>query len=91
MLTSAHLGGNHWLHGARTLNRLCSGPICALVSAGFKPRTGVLPSLSLLAQMVKNPPPMQEMQETRVQCLGEEDPLEQEMATHSSILAWKIP
>ena len=61
------------------------------MSAGFKPRTGVLPSLSLLAQMVKNPPPMQEMQETRVQCLSKEDPLEQEVATHSSILAWKIP
>ena len=34
---------------------------------------------------------MQEPQETRVQSLGEEDPLEEEMATHSSILAWKIP
>ena len=38
--------------------------------------------------MVKNPPVMQEMQ---VQSLGLEDPLEKEMATHSSILAWKIP
>ena len=35
--------------------------------------------------------PMQEMQETLVQFLGQEDPLEKEMATHSSILAWKIP
>ena len=34
---------------------------------------------------------MQEMQETRVQSLGHEDPLEEEMATHSSILAWRIP
>ena len=34
---------------------------------------------------------MQEMQETRVQSLDEEDPLEKEMATHSSILAWRIP
>ena len=34
---------------------------------------------------------MQEMQETRVQSLGREDPLEKEMATHSSILAWEIP
>ena len=34
---------------------------------------------------------MQEMQETGVQSLGQEDPLEREMATHSSILAWKIP
>ena len=35
--------------------------------------------------------PMQEMQETWVQSLGQEDPLEWEIATHSSILAWKIP
>ena len=34
---------------------------------------------------------MQEMQETWVQSLGQEDPMEQEMATHSSVLAWKIP
>ena len=38
--------------------------------------------------MVKNPPAMQE---TWVQSLGWEDPLENEMAIHSSILAWKIP
>ena len=37
---------------------------------------------------VKNPPAMQE---TWIQSLGREDPLEKEMATHSSILAWKIP
>ena len=34
---------------------------------------------------------MQEMQETQVQLLGWEDPLEKEMATHSSLLAWRIP
>ena len=34
---------------------------------------------------------MQEMQETQVQSLGREDPLEEEMATHPSILAWEIP
>ena len=33
---------------------------------------------------------MQETQETQVQSLGQEDPLEEEMATHSSIIAWKI-
>ena len=43
---------------------------------------------SLVAQLVKNLPAMQE---TWVQFLGWEDPLEKEMATHSSILAWKIP
>ena len=41
--------------------------------------------------MVKNPPTMQEMLETWVQSLDQEDPLEKGMATHSSILAWKIP
>ena len=43
---------------------------------------------SLVAQVVKNPPAMQE---TWVQSLGWEDPLEKGMATHSSILAWRIP
>ena len=41
-----------------------------------------------MAQMVKNLPTMQE---TRVGSLGQEDPLEKEMATHSSSLAWEIP
>ena len=40
---------------------------------------------------VKHPPAIQEMQETQVRSLGQEDPLEKEMATHSSILVWKIP
>ena len=44
-----------------------------------------------MAQQVKNPPAMQETQETRVQSPGREDPLEEEMAAHSSILAWRIP
>ena len=43
---------------------------------------------SLVAQMVKCLPAMQE---TQVQSLGQEDPLEKKMATHSSILASKIP
>ena len=41
--------------------------------------------------MVKTPPAKQEMQETWVQSLDQEYPLEEEMATHSSILAWEIP
>ena len=41
--------------------------------------------------MVKNLLAMQETQETRVRFLGQEDPLEEGMATHSSILAWRIP
>ena len=40
--------------------------------------------------MVNNPPAMQETQETQVWSLGQEDPLEKEMETHSSILAWRI-
>ena len=43
---------------------------------------------SQVAQMIKNPPVMQE---TWVRSLGQEDPLEEDMATHSSILAWRIP
>ena len=43
---------------------------------------------SLIAQSVKNLPAMRE---TQVQFLGQQDPLEKEMATHSSILAWRIP
>ena len=43
-----------------------------------------------MAQWVKNPPAMEEMQEIWVHSLGQEDPLEEGMATHSSILAWRI-
>ena len=46
---------------------------------------------SLVTQMVKNLPAMQETQETQVWSLGQEDPLEKGMATLSSILAWRIP
>ena len=46
---------------------------------------------SLVAQTVKRLPTMPTMWKTRVQSLGQEDLLEKEMATHSSILAWKIP
>ena len=44
--------------------------------------------LSLVAQMIKNLPAVQE---TQVQSLGGEDPLEKGKATHFSILAWRIP
>ena len=44
--------------------------------------------LPLVAQRVKRLPAMQE---TRVQSLGWEDPLEKEMATHSTVLTWRIP
>ena len=41
--------------------------------------------------MVKNPPAMQEAQEMWVGSLGQEDPLEGDMVTHSNMLAWEIP
>ena len=43
---------------------------------------------SLVTQMIKSLPVTQEM---RVQSLGQEDPVKEEMATHSSLLVWKIP
>ena len=47
-----------------------------------------LEGASLVAQTVKNPPAMQE---TLVRSLDQEDPLEEGMATHSSIFAWRMP
>ena len=47
-----------------------------------------MPRASLAAQTVKN---LSAMQEIPVQSLGQEDPLEKEMATHSSFLAWRSP
>ena len=60
------------------VEHLCLGlPAVCMSSLGFP-----------VAQMVKNLPTMQD---TRVWSLGQEDPLEKGMATHSSILAWRIP
>ena len=56
--------------------------LCFLISYDFISRA------ALVAQMVKHLPARQE---TRVQSLGWEDPLEKRMATHSSIAAWRIP
>ena len=73
------------LRGKRASKRSVIEPIlvCPL------PLTSFVPTMSLLnGSAGKNPPAMQE---TWVQSLGREDPLEKEMATHSSILAWEIP
>ena len=53
-------------------------------------QTGVYKGVraSLVVHMVKKMPAMQE---TWIQSLGQEDPLEKETATHSSVLAWRIP
>ena len=68
-----------------------------LPNPGIEPASLMFPALaggffttraSLVAQRLKRLPAMQE---TQVQSLGREDPLEKEMATHSSILAWRIP
>ena len=55
-----------------------------LIVSSFLPGT----SASLVAQMVRHLPARRE---THVQSLGQEDPLEKDMATHSNTLAWKIP
>ena len=52
------------------------------------PRPGKNQGASLVAQIVKNLPIMQE---SGVRSLGQEDPLDKEMATHSSLLVWRIP
>ena len=44
-----------------------------------------------MALLVKNPPAILGLQETQVHSMGQEDSLEEGMATHSSILAWRIP
>ena len=68
--------------------------LCMLGNSGVIDGKGLLTffytssQASLVAQMVKCLPTMQE---TRVQSLGQEGPLEKEMATHSSILVWRIP
>ena len=60
---------------------------CSL-SMGFLSGVMQISWASLVAQIVKNPPAVQE---TWVRSLGQEYPLEKGMATHSSILAWRIP
>ena len=49
------------------------------------------PRASEVAQWVKNQLAMQEMPEIRIRSLGQEDPLEEGMVTHSSIPAWRVP
>ena len=56
--------------------------------SGDKKKASTMGRTSLVAQMVKH---LSTMRETRVQSLSREDPLEKEMATHSSTIAWKIP
>ena len=62
--------------------------IHALVEPNINNGQHPITMASFVAQTVKNLPAMQE---TQVCSLGQEDPLEKEMATHSSILGWRIP
>ena len=74
-------------HGG-TWNCSCS-PMWKLSKKGQKVILwGFMEVASLVVQRIKHLPAMQE---TQVGSLGREDPLEKEMATHSSILAWRIP
>ena len=66
----------------------CQVLLSLILGPNNVPFEQVLSKVSLVAQMVKRLPTMLE---TRVQSLGWEDLLEKEIATHSSILAWKIP
>ena len=82
------LSHTDWIHMQAMI---LSGCVALLIFCFFICKTrGVISVLgaSLVAQMVKNSPAIQE---TWVQSLGWEDPLKKGMATHSSILAWRIP
>ena len=78
-------GGKSGKHTPASLDQ--DGMTCGVASF-FKIPYYKTMDTSLMAQMVKNLPTMQE---TWVWSLGREDPLEKEMATHSSIFAWRIP
>ena len=73
--------GDGLLHSNRELKRNPGGKTRLISPVKCK-------GASLVAQMVKNLPAVQE---THVQFLGWDDPLEKEMTTHPSILAWRIP
>ena len=72
----------------QTFSKLREILVSALIKRIFFKVTNLPGWISLVAQMTKHLPTMRE---TRVRSLGREDPLEKEMATHSSTLAWKIP
>ena len=86
------------LHGMKNLPGLGTEPVSPALAGKFLSTIPLAKTCfliyifslwaSLVAQKVKNPPTMQE---TWVRSLGQEDPLEKGMATHSSILAWRIP
>ena len=82
-----HKGFKQLLVIQETLSECCGGLVTKSCLTLVIPWAAACQA-SLAAQLVKNQPAMQE---TLVRSLGQEDPLEKEMATHSSILAWRIP
>ena len=88
MLISNHLANHHPPQKKKKNTTLHLGFSISVDGISIFPGAQTQTWSSLIAQLVKNPPAMRE---TWVQFLGLEDPLEKEMATHSSILAWKIP
>ena len=87
------LGVPHEDQGFQKLHRIASAVLSTWEfvtadSSGSLANSEALLSVSLMAQMVKNLPAMQE---TRIRSLHQENPLKQGMATHSSILAWRLP
>ena len=87
--SSAHLASGP-IHTERLWFLVCLSRklSCPTLTADALPNLTIWTASSLVAQMVKNP---LTMQETGVWSLSSEDPLEEGMATHSSILAWEIP
>ena len=77
----------HWLK-AILINKEFLEFLLVRVKINLKEKILSLTKLALMAQTVKNLPAVQK---TWVQSLGQEDPLEKGMVTHSSILAWTIP
>ena len=76
-----------WFHWENTVETALPKPIKSLKNAIYS-STQEIDKIYVVAQMVKRLPTIQE---TWVQSLGWEDPLEKEMATHPSTLAWRIP
>ena len=85
------LSGTWWLNGKESACRVGdpgSSPVSERSPGEGNSNPFQYSCTQLVAQRLKRLPPMCE---TRVRSLGREDPLEKEMATHSSILAWRIP
>ena len=87
-----HLLNSLEQHGLSQVCLLLQSPT-SVTYVSLKEKTHFIQVLRgyLMTQQVKNLPAMQETQEMEVWSLGQEDPLEEAIATHSSILAWKSP